>query len=277
MLPLIPIPFVGSVSSHELFVALAVLASAGSGLWWTVRGEGLPAGRTVLALLLLAVTVFAGGRLHFALTKWHLFEAAPWRILRLSSGGLHAPGAILGAAAGACVIPRLLGLPLGRFVDGFSPAVGIGIALARLGCFLNGCCYGKRCAFPWAVTLGPESYPYRAQVESGLLEQGASHSLPLHPLPLYFALVGLAITGVLLWWRPHKSYDGQLGLILVFLFSASSALLEPLRAEQAGRVYWGSEPQLFWVGLAMTLVSFLALLFGASGGFGKRRAEVRAE
>lgn len=229
-------------------------------MYWTIQDENLPPYKVLIAILLLCVVVFAGGRLHFALTKWHLFETQPWRVFRLSSGGLHAPGAIIGATIGGFVILRGLNLPIGRFVDGFAPAVGIGIALGRLGCFLNGCCYGTVCALPWGVSLSPETYTYHAQIEFGLLARGAAHSLPVHPLPLYFAAVGLALTVLLRWLRTRKRYDGELGLVLIFLFSASSMLLEPLRADHEARTLWGTLPQLFWVALAMTIVSFAALV-----------------
>lgn len=260
MLPRLIVPGLGELPSHELLVGLAVLAAAGLGFFWTVRREGLPPGPVLLALALLIVAAFAGGRAHFAMTKWHLFEANPWRIFRFSTGGLHAPGAIAGVTVAGLFIVKGLGLPLGRFVDGLAPAIGVGIVLGRLGCFLNGCCYGDVCSLPWGLSLGPESYPYRAQVEYGMLSRGAPESLPVHPLPLYFSLVAVGITAFLLWLRPRKSYDGELGWWLLFLFSASSALLEPLRADHESRVYWGPLPQLLWVGLAMTAVSLGALL-----------------
>ncbi|MFP6663590.1 MAG: prolipoprotein diacylglyceryl transferase family protein [Deltaproteobacteria bacterium] len=260
MYPKINLPLIGPLPSHDLMVGLAVLLAGGLGIFWCVRREGLPLGRVLAALAILLVAVFAGGRLHFALTKWHFFEADPWRLFRLSSGGLHAPGAILGLALGGAAGLRLLRLPTGALVDGFAPAVGVGIALARIGCFLNGCCYGQVCALPWAVTLGPESYTWHAQVEYGLLARDAAQTLPIHPLPLYFAAAALSITAFLLWLRPRRRYVGQLGLWLLFLFSASSTLLEPIRVDHETRVYWGPLPQIFWVALAMTLVSGAALL-----------------
>ena len=260
MLPRLVIPGIGGVPSHELFVGLAVLVTVGLGLFWSVRREGLPAGPVLLAFALLVVAAFAGGRLHFAMTKWHLFEASPWRVLRLSTGGLHAPGAIAGVTLGGLFIVRAVGLPLGRFVDGIAPAVAIGILLGRLGCFLNGCCYGEVCTLPWGLSLGPESYPYRAQVEAGVLARDASASLPVHPLPLYFSAVAAGIAVFLLWLRPRKAYDGQLGLWLLFLFSLSSTVLEPLRADHESRIYWGPLPQLLWVGLGMTALSLAALV-----------------
>jgi phosphatidylglycerol:prolipoprotein diacylglycerol transferase len=240
-------------------VLAAIVAAGGLGYYWTVHTEGLDARRVRWAFLGLAVATFAGGRLHFALANWSSFSGDPWRIFRLSSGALHAPGAIVALTIAGAVLLPLLRLPIGRFVDGLAPAVGVGIAFARIGCFLHGCCYGVACSYPWGVTLGPDSYLYLLQLESGQISNTALRSLPVHPLPIYFAATGLAITALLLWLRPRRRYPGQLGLLLLLLFSASSAFLEPLRSVDSTRVYWGPWPQLLWVTVGMTVLSVVFL------------------
>ncbi len=240
-------------------VAAAAIVAATLGHWWTVRTERLDAWRVAWAILLIATATFAGGRLHFVLANWAQFEDHPWLALRFSSGALHAPGALAaGTLAGVIVLP-LLRLPTGRFVDGLAPAVGVGIALARVGCFLHGCCYGGVCPYPWGISLPKDSYTFNSQLEARLLDPDAARSLPIHPLPLYFAAVALAITAFLLWLRPRKRYHGELGLVLLVAFSASSALLEPIRADDALRVYWGQWPQLLWICAGMAVASLLLL------------------
>ncbi len=260
MHPKLELPLVGSIPSHDLFVVLAVLAAGVFGFYLKGRREGLTAGLVVLAVLCFCVIVFAGGRLHFALTKWHMFEHDPWRVFRFSSGGLHAPGAILALLLGGVPALRMLQLPVARFVDGFAPAVPIGIAFARVGCFLNGCCYGSVCALPWGVTLPRESYTWYAQIEYGMIGHDAASTLAVHPLPMYFVLVALSITAFLLWLRPRRRFEGELGLWLLFLFSLTSLLLEPLRAHHDTRVYWAGQPQLFWISLGMTLLGAVLLV-----------------
>ena len=255
MLTRFELPFLGTIASHDLLVGLAIVICVGLGLRWTIVCEQLPPGRVLIAIFLMMVIVLAGGRLHFAITKWHFFAADPTKLFRLSSGGLHAPGAIACLTIGGWFVLRALRLPIGRFVDGLAPTVGIGIALARFGCFLNGCCYGEICDLPWGISLPSDSYTYHSQIEAGVLDRGAPHSHPVHPLPLYFAGVGLLISAILLWRRPHRRYEGELGVILLFLFSASSTILEFWRAEHAYRIYWGPLPQLFWVSLAMTVAA----------------------
>ncbi len=249
-----------ALQSHDVMVGLAAVVAAALGAFWVIRDQHLHASPVVAALLAIATTTLIGGRLHFVVANWSSLHSPLASLLRFSSGSLHAPGAILGAVLGTVLVLRRLDLPLARFADSLAPAVGIGIAIARLGCFLHGCCYGIPCDLPWAVTLSSSSYVYAVHLERGVLAADATHSLPVHPLPLYFAACGAGIAAFLLWLRPRKSYDGQLALTLLFLFSASSALLEPLRIDDPSRIYWGPWPQLLWVNSAMTVVSAAALL-----------------
>jgi phosphatidylglycerol:prolipoprotein diacylglycerol transferase len=259
--PTLHIPFLGlAVRSHNVMVLAATVVTAGLGYYWAVHTEGLEARRVRWAFLALAVAAFAGGRLHFVLANWSTFAGDPWRILRLSSGALHAPGAIIALGLAVVLLLPLLRLPIGRLADGLAPAAGIGIAVARIGCFLHGCCYGVVCPYPWGVALPSDSYLYMLQLETGQLTNQATHSLPVHPLPLYFATAGLAITAILLWLRPRRSYPGQLGLLLLVLFFASSTLLEPLRSDDPNRVYWGPWPQLLWINAGMTVISVVLLV-----------------
>jgi prolipoprotein diacylglyceryltransferase len=50
------------------------------------------------------------------------------------------------------VLPRY-GIPLLKVGDAIAPTVGVGIAIARIGCFLEGCCYGTVCHLPWCLAL----------------------------------------------------------------------------------------------------------------------------
>ena len=260
MLTAVELPLLGEVQTHTLMVALAVIGAVTLGASNAVRFGGFPARVVLAAIALIATAVFLGGRLHFALPRLHVFAHEPLQVLRLSSGGLHAPGAICGGVLGGWLGLRALGLPVARFADAFTPAVALGIGIARLGCFLNGCCFGDLCTLPWGLSMPPNSLPFLEQIERGLLAHDASHSLPVHPLPLYFSLAALSMAVLLTWIQRRKSYDGQVALWFFFLFSLTSTLLEPLRTDHEMRVYWGPMPQLQWVTLVMTLIAGGALV-----------------
>ena len=58
-----------------------------------------------------------------------------------------------------------------------APAILLGLAIGRIGCLMNGCCYGGPCDYPWAIEFPKNSPPYMAQLESGL-----SHGFHLKPI-----------------------------------------------------------------------------------------------
>lgn len=261
MHPTLELPSWGiGMASYQACIALAAIVCFAIGPRWVARLEWLDARRVFLAMLLLAVAAFAGARLHFVLNQWPTFAAAPGTALHVWTGGLHAGGAILLLALALPPVLRWQELPLARFADAFVPTVAVGIAIARFGCFLHGCCFGTPSTLPWAIALPSDTFVYRFHLDRGLIDAGAPHALPIHPLPLYFAAAALMTAAVALWLHRRKRYDGQVALAALALFSISSALLELLRADTESRVYWGPLPQLTWVALAMIAAALAGMV-----------------
>ena len=112
-------------------------------------------------------------------------------------------------------------LPLWKTLDVFAPSLALGIFFGRLGCFAAGCCYGKQCSLPWAVTF---THP----------ETLARSGVALHPTQLYSAL-GALITFILLYsLRKHKKFDGQLALLWVLCYSCIRLINELFRGDIRG-------------------------------------------
>lgn len=126
----------------------------------------------------LAAWLFVGGiigaRSFFVIQYWDQFQADSWRdtvwnIARFTEGGLVVYGAFWGATVAFIwfiVRYRVSALPL---ADCIAPSLALGLALGRIGCFFNGCCYGGPSDNFWAVRFPPESPPYQQQLQSGEL------------------------------------------------------------------------------------------------------------
>jgi len=121
-----------------------------------------------------------------------------------SLGYLRAGGAIHGGIIGATLAffwrVKKLKLPLARTLDCLTPALALGQAIGRLGCFSAGCCYGTVCNLPWAVTF---SDPNASALS------GTPLAVPLHPVQLYTFLANLLIMAILLVFRKHRGFVGQ--------------------------------------------------------------------
>jgi phosphatidylglycerol:prolipoprotein diacylglycerol transferase len=252
---LIEVPELGlAIHSRGLMIVLAALFCYWVGPRWIEALEGIDRRKSRRALLPLLPVGFLGARLHYVLSHWDAYADRPLSALMLWGRGMHAGGAILLVVVALPFALRRPAVPLGKFADGFVPVLGISIAVARLGCFLRGCCVGMACEWPWCLRFPDDSSPYRSAI-------GLHAGTPLHPLQLYFVVAALLIAAGALWLRRHKTYDGQVGLVALFFYSVSAAAIEPFRADHAGRVYWGQLPQLEWIGLGMTACAAFALVW----------------
>ena len=85
----------------------------------------------------------AGGRLYYVLMNWQWFVMNPWEVFAIWHGGLVWYGGFAGGLLGAWSYVRRHGLDFVRVFDQFIPFLALGHGIGRLGCFLNGCCYGR--------------------------------------------------------------------------------------------------------------------------------------
>jgi phosphatidylglycerol:prolipoprotein diacylglycerol transferase len=190
-----PIGTYGLLLTVGFFLALILAQRLG-------RQEGLAAESiSDLAITLLLAGV-VGSKLLMIIVD--LFNGASLSQV-FDLGYLRAGGAIHGGIIGATLAffwrVRKLKLPLARTLDCLTPAVALGQAVGRLGCFSAGCCYGTSCGLPWAVTFTDPN----AQILSG-----TPLAMPLHPVQLYTFLTNLAIMAILLLMRRHRRFVGQI-------------------------------------------------------------------
>ena len=249
-----------------------LLAAAAAGTWLSiVRGRRL--GFDADTILALGMEVFlwgiVGARLFYVI-EYHgqFFQAGrTWleslaAVLNVAAGGLVVFGALPTAAVAAWRFARRRGLSLPRLADCIAPGLLLGLAIGRVGCFLNGCCYGGPCDLPWAVRFPPESPPWLDQAARGLLPAAGAGplpwSLPVHPAQLYAAL-DAAILAVVACWAsatPLGRRDGQVFALVLTLHPVSRLLLEAIRID---------EPPALGTPLSISQLVSLVLLALAGG------------
>ncbi len=219
------------------FVLWVVGAISGVGVaTLQARRAGLPVWRSFLGVSAIAVTILVGSKILF-LIEHALFlvdAPVPWQqsdVAQLARYGFRIPGGVLLVAAAMPLICWRLRLPTLRFADAVLPAVGVAIVFIRVGCFLNGCCFGRDTTFPLAVTFPPSATVYTWQAARGLIPPLAARTLPVHPLQLYFALQGMLLYLLGRRWQSRKRHDGQVYLNFYLLFFGGTLVLELLRPQ----------------------------------------------
>jgi phosphatidylglycerol:prolipoprotein diacylglycerol transferase len=171
-------------------------------------------------------------------------------VLKVWRGGLAYYGGFIFAAAFAFYYARKHRLPGWKMADLASPWIALGLALTRIGCFLNGCCYGKVSHLPWAVRFPPGSAVHQAQVDAGKIAATAS-TLPVHPTQLYLAALNLLTFFVLYFVvRARKRFDGEVFAWLLILKGVFRSVVEIWRDDERGVLFgWLSTSQILSIPL----------------------------
>ena len=88
-------------------------------------------------------------------------------VINLAEGGLVVYGAFFGGMVGLIAFARKHRLPLLALCDLIGPSMILGLAIGRIGCLMNGCCFGAVCDRPWAISFPPVTPAYQSQVRRG--------------------------------------------------------------------------------------------------------------
>ncbi|MFO0953157.1 MAG: prolipoprotein diacylglyceryl transferase family protein [Isosphaeraceae bacterium] len=114
----------------------------------------------------LALIMFVGGlvgaRFFYVWQYWGTKVHTLADVFRIWEGGIVLYGSIIGGTLAFFVYQWFRPFPVRPALDAIAPAVALGIAVGRFGCFLNGCCFGDVCDLPWAVSFPAPSPPWEA-------------------------------------------------------------------------------------------------------------------
>jgi phosphatidylglycerol:prolipoprotein diacylglycerol transferase len=229
------------------FFLAALLAAA------RARRRGIDQGAIYDLVAYILVASLAGARLLFVAVNFDYYRAHPLDALKLWQGGLVLYGGIFFGFCAAVWAMKRRALPVWKVADIFAAPLALGVAIGRIGCFLNGCCYGKLSLH--GVCFPAQDMPpaYEQQLSQGLIARGASCSLPVLPTQLYETAACLAIFGVLLFIeKKFRAFDGFLFWLFILLYSVQRFFLEGIR------YYEGN----FLVG-SLTVSQIISLIFAA--------------
>ena len=168
-----------------------------------------------------------GAKLLLYLIDFNYYLEHPRAILStLQSAGVFYGG--LAAAIVTClVLVRRRGLDGWLLGDILAPAIILGQAVGRWGCFAAGCCYGKPSTLPWAVTF---TDPAAREIT------GVPLDVPLHPAQIYLSLADLALFFILIVAAARKKFVGQIFLLYLILYAVLRGTLEMFRGDPRGEI-----------------------------------------
>jgi phosphatidylglycerol:prolipoprotein diacylglycerol transferase len=209
---------IGSLEIHTygVLVACGFIAGISVAVHNAKRERIDPERLNELALWLIAAGMI-GGKLFHIMFFWHDFIEG-WREAGIASlrQGFVFYGGFICATAATVFYARAKHLPFTNLADACAPGVALGHAFGRLGCFFEGCCYGKFCNAPWAVHF-PTPHP----------TTGAA----VHPTELYEAVGNVVIFAGLMLFYPRKMRAGQIAWTYVLSYGTLRFVVEFFRGD----------------------------------------------
>jgi phosphatidylglycerol---prolipoprotein diacylglyceryl transferase len=228
-----------TITWYGVMVALGFL----TGLWTASRRgvrDGIASEQILDLGPWLIIGAIVGSRLLYVITFWHeQFSGKPiTEMFMVWHGGLVFYGGLIGASLACIFFSLLKRVPAFRLGDIMMPSVALGSVFGRIGCLLNGCCYGKMCHLPWAIRFpqGHETYP------NGV-----------HPTEIYDALLNLGFYFALAWMCRRKKYDGQVFAAYLIGYAVLRSLVEVFRGDYPPDQFllggWATPAQVVSIGV----------------------------
>ena len=240
-------------------IALAFLA----GLWTATlraRRENIPGEHIADVTLWLMVGAILGARIVYVTTYWQEeFAGRPfWDVFAIWQGGLVYYGGFIGAMVAGVVYIRWKKLPVWKTADVLAPSIALGSVFGRVGCLLNGCCYGRPTDVPWAINVPP--------IQTAHDLSGTPLNVPLQPTEIYSALFNLALYLFLAWLFRRKKFDGQIFATYLMGYAIFRGIVEYFRGDYTNLHYHLGLSPAQWIGVPMFLAGLaLAAILSRRG------------
>lgn len=170
-----PIAFeIGSLSIrwYGVMAAVGFLAAA----WLLDRNRkfaGLTKDQCSTIMMLGLIFGILGARIFYVVQFFRYYRHDLWKIIRIDQGGLVFYGGFILALLAVILYAVRRNLDPVRILDTLAPSLALAHGFGRIGCFLNGCCFGRATTAFWGVTPPPGS---ELAMQTG--------GLPVHPVQL---------------------------------------------------------------------------------------------
>jgi phosphatidylglycerol---prolipoprotein diacylglyceryl transferase len=216
----------------------------------------------------LVLSSLVGSRLYYVITHYSEFRAGEHysllgRILvemrnmfwpvsadgQIGLSGLIYYGGLICATIAAVLYLRFHRLNLPKFLDILAPSIALGEVFTRIGCFLNGCCFGHQTSCPFGVVFPPESV-------AGSYNPG----VPIHPTQLYSSFGALVVMGLIIYLERFKRFNGYSAILFFMLYSVARFIEDFFRFYEDGMQSHGlSQNQL--ISICIFTVTVVLMVF----------------
>lgn len=237
-----------AVHGYGLMLAIAFLVGI-IGISKMAKPYGIKFDTVVDLGIWIIVGAVIGARAAYVITEFRYFLTVPWwNVFMVGSGGLAFHGGLIGGFLAGYWFVSYKKIYPWKLADIAAPIIALGYSIVRIGCFMNGCCYGKVSNVPWALRCA------------------AGDSALRHPTQLYSMLGSFILFLILFRLRNHRHFSGYLFLLYVGLYSVMRFIVEIFR----------ESPMAFpWLSLAQLVCIILATVAFGLIWFFEHRSRTR--
>ncbi len=218
-----------TVYSYGVMLALAVVICALL-LSRDAKAMGITAEEIYDLVFWVVLVGIIGARIFFIFLNLAYFSENPVATIMIQKGGLAWQGSLIAGLAAALVTIKRKKWPMGKMLDAIAPYAALGQSIGRIGCFLNGCCYGRE--VPWGIY-----FPV--------------HDARLHPAQLCDSVGLLIMFFILKRMQKGNQAGGSIFVLYLMLASAQRFIIEFFRADHF--IVWSGLSIFQWVSIVVFL------------------------
>ncbi len=267
----IPLPFFQRnipIYSYGFMLMVAFLVAI-SIARWRARKEGIDPNKITDLGIYLVCAGILGARLFFIIQFFDDYKNNLFSIFKIYEGGLVYYGGLFTGIITLFLYVKKHHLPFLKIIDVVIPSAALGLGFGRIGCFLNGCCFGKIAPhLPWAMqfprTLDKTgmvdgSPAFLHQYELGLVHLSDMHTLPIHPTQLYSFLSDVALFFILSAFFRFRNRNGEVLLLFGIIYSVIRFCMELLRGDNPLLFNFFTVAQIISIGMFIVSTSLFTL------------------
>jgi len=215
------------ITTYAFLAGAAFLVGCTTALWLDAMAGHDVARAARLHLLITMPAIFLGLRVTTILTELPDLWRRPLQTIVRPGYMLH--GGIFGGALGVAIVSQITGVGTLFYFDCAVLALTVGETIARIGCHVYGCCWGR-------PTRGSIGIRYTSPDASVIRNRPELLGVKLHPAQLYSSLYSFGLFMLVLWLLPFKYFDGMLAAVYCIVHSVGRFGLERLRNDNLGRI-----------------------------------------
>ena len=245
-----------AVRTYGFLLALAFI----SAIWFSARRakrERLGTQWLPDLSLIILISAIVGSRFFYVIYHLEEFEGHILDMINpiqstgeIGIGGLSMFGGLILAIVCGIIYIHIKKLSVWRIADAVAPSIMLGLGIARIGCFLNGCCFGEPSQSFLAVIFPPDS-------PAGYMFPDT----PIFPVQLVASFYGFFIFGILLALDKFKRFHGFTFWLMLIFYSVARFTIDFFRYYEESMVFAKIGGARFTVNQALIVLIFIFSLF----------------